>query len=168
MAAQSEAFDKAIGQIIAPALAHLGFRPGRGRTFRRFSADGTAAEIVNFQLGQRSLAGRFSVNLGLFLAGDAPDVAVNQAKEYNCSPARRSRLGLTASPRFPRLAALPLVGLLLQPRDKWWRAEPGRIENSLSEALQLLLAEGLPWLQRVSPNNSSESTPLRGSAELKR
>ena len=164
MAAQSEAFDRAIGLIMAPALADLGFRPGRGRTFRRLSADGTAAEIVNFQLGQRSLAARFTVNLGLFVAGDAPNVAVNQAKEYDCLPARRSRLGLTTPPRFPRLAELPVAGLLFQTQDKWWRAEPSRIEESLSETLQLLKAEGLPWLQRVSPNNSSKLTPRRGAA----
>ena len=150
MTARTEAFDEAIGLVIVPALAHLGFVPGRGRTFRRLCADGTAADIVNFQLGVRSLEGRFTVNLGLFLAEDAPDVAVNQAKEYNCSPARRSRLGLIRPPRFPRLAALPLVGLPFQPRDTWWRAEPGHVKDSLREALNLLLAEGLPWLEGES------------------
>lgn len=104
------AFDEAMGEVIAPVLAGMGFRRGRGRAFRRLAADGSAAQLVEFQLGQRALAGRFTVNLGVFLAADAPGVAAADAREYHCAPHRRSRLGMLAAPRHPRLAAMPLVG----------------------------------------------------------
>ncbi len=159
------AFDEAMGEVIAPVLAGMGFRRGRGRAFRRLAADGSAAQLVEFQLGQRALAGRFTVNLGVFLAADAPGVAAVDAREYHCAPHRRSRLGMLAAPRHPRLAAMPLVGAVFGPKDRWWPVGggPDRAARSLSAVRDLLVAHGLPWLQRMSPEHAFAPVPLRGA-----
>lgn len=151
MPRQPATFDRAVRQLVAPVLVDLGFRGDRGRTFRRVSGDGTAAEIIDFQRGQRSLAGRFTVNLGVFFAGDAPAITVGHAREYHCAPARRARLGLLAPPAYPRLAAVPILGVFFQPKDTWWRFGPDYDQTGkrVSVALRLLMAEGIPWLERV-------------------
>lgn len=153
MARHSRTLDTALRQAVAPALAAHGFRFDGSRTFRRLSDEGRVAEIVNFQLGQRSLAGRFTVNLGVFVLGDAAGVGAGQANEYHCAPARRARLGLIEPPRFPRLAGLPYLGALFAPKDRWWpiAAEPARAPAAVAEALERILGHGLAWFRSVHP-----------------
>ena len=155
MTARASAFDQALRRLAVEALQAEDFRFDRKRTFRR--AVGPAVQIVNFQLGQRSMEGRFAVNLGVYLPGDAlgtaPDLAPDQAMEYHCAPQRRERLGRLLPRRLPALQDLPYVGLLFGPKDVWWPfSEDARAtEASVARSLAALREYGLPWFARKTP-----------------
>lgn len=82
MSTRAAAFDKALREIAVPARSAQGFNFNGSRTFRRVSADCRICWIIDFQVGQRSTAGKFTVNLGVFVEGDGADVSVSQANVH--------------------------------------------------------------------------------------
>lgn len=153
MSARTSAFDQALRAVAVPALAPHGFRFDGGRTFRRVSADGRICLIVNFQLGQRSMAGKFTVNLGVFADGDGPGIEPNRANEYDCRADRRTRIGALIPQRFPRLVGLPFVGFLFGAFDRWWpfSEDETRTRAALSTAVEAVVSHGLDWLAAREP-----------------
>lgn len=153
MSSRASAFDKALRDVAVPALAAHGFKFDGSRTFRRLLGDGRSSQIVNFQLGQRSLEGTFTVNLGIFIEGDRLGVRPDHAKEYDCQFERRTRIGALIPPRFPRLASLPLVGMLFGIPDKWWpfSDDLSRTCASVSTAVDMIAGHGLGWLSASRP-----------------
>lgn len=147
MSAQSLVFDDALRRIAVPALAAHGFAYDASRTFRRVSADGKHADLINVQLGQRSLEGKFTVNLGVFRADDNPGIDVRKAKEYHCPMSRRVRIGLVVPPRLPGLAKLPAVGFLFGGQDRWWRFSTDEAMTGLEmqHVVGLVIEHGLAW-----------------------
>ncbi|MGI9318616.1 MAG: DUF4304 domain-containing protein, partial [bacterium] len=71
MTARSDTFDACLIEIVSPKLIDIGFEFDKSRTFRRFADQQTVAEFINFQLGQRSLEGKFTVNLGVLTQKEA-------------------------------------------------------------------------------------------------
>lgn len=112
------------------------------------SSDRQRCAIVNFQLGQRSLAGKFTVNLGVFAEADSPGINVARANEHDCRFDRRLRLGELVPHRFSRLAGLPYVGSLFGPRDRWWSFPDDGVHThaAMSVVVDQIVAHGLHWL----------------------
>jgi hypothetical protein len=156
VAAAAKTFDGGLRAVIHPALAARGFVFDGNRTYRRELAGGVL-QLVNFQLGQRSLEGHFAVNLGVYVpgeldAGDAP-ASPARTREYHCAWGRRERLARVRPVRFPRLGELPWLSVLFGPSDTWWRhAADERVTcASLAKALELLEQHGFAWLDRMTP-----------------
>lgn len=148
MSARTSAFDRALRGTALPALAAHGFRFDGGRTFRRLSEDGRICRIVNFQLGQRSMEGKFTVNLGVFVEGDGSGIETSRAHEYDCRRDRRARIGALIPQRFPRLVGLPFVGFLFGSLDRWWSfsEDDARTRAAMSAAVEATVSHGLDWL----------------------
>lgn len=153
MSTPAKVFAPALRSTVVEPLRAAGFVFDGSRTFRRIEADGSAARIINFQLGQRSLAGQFTVNLAVYFAGSAlqgrESVTPEKAMEFHCEPAQRQRLGLLLPPRATLLARLPVIGLLFGPQDHWWECstDQAQTEAELRRALSALESYGLPWLE---------------------
>ena len=148
-------FDRALREVAKSRLEPLGYKFDGRRTFRRSVAAGRCAQIVNFQLGQRSLQGRFAVNLGVFIAGrdSAPaDVTVENVMEYHCPAERRQRLGLLMPRASEALERFPGIGILFGRKDKWWpfSADAASTQVRLREATDAIERYGLPWIEQVS------------------
>lgn len=152
MSARASAFDKALQEIAVPALTAHGFRFDGSRTFRHLSEDRRTSQIINFQLGQRSMAGKFTVNLGVFVQGDRRGVSPSQANESDCPFERRTRIGALIL-RFPKLASLPFIGFLFGSPDKWWTFsdDPTRTAAAVSAAVDKVTAYGLSWFNASGP-----------------
>ncbi|WP_354549945.1 DUF4304 domain-containing protein [Rhodanobacter soli] len=153
MSTRFDAFDRALREIAVPALSAHGFKFDGSRTFRRLSQDRSVSELVNFQLGQRSMSGKFTVNLGVYADGDSPGISADQAKEHDCAPARRTRLGPLIPTRFPALAKLPYIGFLFGPGDKWWSCSDDATQMGLvmPVVVNKIIQCGLPWHKVSGP-----------------
>ena len=153
MSTRSDAFDDALRLVVVPVLAKHGFKFDGNRTFRRLSADQRVSELVNFQLGQRSLSGKFTVNLGVYVDGDSSGINVGQAKEHHCPHDRRTRIGHLIPAKLPVLAKLPYIGLLFGHRDKWWSfsGDIAQLRAILSTVVAKIVLYGLPWHKANGP-----------------
>ena len=153
MSVRASAFDKALRGIAVPALSTHGFKFDGSRTFRRLSQGGRICQIINFQLGQRSMEGKFTVNLGIFAEEDCPAVSANGAHEYDCRSQRRTRIGALIPLRFPKLANLPFVGFLYGAPDKWWSfsEDESHTYEAVSTVVDTISAYGLGWLNTIGP-----------------
>lgn len=94
------------------------------------------------------MAGKFTVNLGVFVEGDSAGVGADRAKEHDCRCDRRTRIGAVVPVRFPSLARLPLVGLLFGAQDRWWHFsdDPTPTHEAVSAAVGKIAAHGFAWL----------------------
>lgn len=150
--------DKAIEKIAAPVLEPDGFRYGAKRTFRKVGA--TTCRIINFQVGTRWMAGKFTVNLGVycpeFFLYDGKPPPLQEACEWNCLPGFRERLGKLAKSPWTRLWT-GFLGpsedawwkeILYGSHDRWWRfsADEEQTNTSVRKALALIKTVGFPWL----------------------
>ncbi|PTS82663.1 hypothetical protein DBR00_16185 [Pseudomonas sp. HMWF032] len=151
MSARASAFDNALREIAVPALASHGFKFDGSRTFRRFSEGRRTCLIINFQLGQRSMAGKFTINLGVFVEGDNPGISTSRANAYDCRFERRTRIGALIPLQFPKLASLPWIGFLFGGPDKWWvfSDDSSDTDAVLSDAVDKITAHGLSWLNTI-------------------
>lgn len=152
----------AVRKIVAPALKEEGFAYDGKRFFRRHHPDGRV-DIVSYQLGLRSIAGRFTVNLSIYLPGDYdagsdPKFRAERVTDGHCVPSRRTRLGMLVPPAIPALARLPKLGFLFQPKDQWWPcgSSQEQTEREVASTLRLLRDVGLRWF-----NPPARPSPLR-------
>jgi hypothetical protein len=135
-------FDKALRRVAKPALEAHGFKFDGRRTFRR-DADGKSIGI-EFQLGTRFMAGRFTVNL---LNGE-----------------RFARMGTVRETRWSRFVNRmfgtynPWWKGILLPKDKWWklRATEARMDATLRQVVVMIEEHGLPWLTRSATKGSGQ------------
>jgi hypothetical protein len=111
------------------------------------------SELVNFQLGQRSLAGKFTVNLGVYVDGDSSGVNAGQAKEHDCPHGRRVRIGQLIPAKLPVLSKIPYIGFLFGHADKWWpcSGSPAQLKATLSAVVDKIVLHGLPWQKASGP-----------------
>lgn len=145
----ARSFTRRLREEAAPALAPLGFVFDGSRTFRRFPEGRAGVQIVNYQLGERFLAGRFTVNLAVYdPARCAAQVDATKALEYHCDAALRQRLGLLTPSRWRALERLPVAGRLFRPKDTWWAADDA---TAIAEAGSAVTAYGLAWLEAHTP-----------------
>jgi Domain of unknown function (DUF4304) len=154
MAAFAASFSQQLRQLVVPAFADAGFVFDGSRTFRRFPQGTPCAQIVNFQLGERFMEGKFTVNLAVYDPDDASArVEPKKAFEYHCSARLRQRLGVLLPTPLGTFARLPVFGFLFLPRDKWWRADAPK---AMDEARDAIFAYGLAWLESNTPPKAIE------------
>ncbi len=150
----------AIRQRLKPVLFAHGFVCDQNaRTFRKSVAGCT--QIINVQVGVRSLQGQFTINLGVYhpeFRADAYFAPVSShPMEHQCVVRRRlsslRETGLTRLFRsWIRSEDSFLKFWLLTPGDKWWpfSADEQQIASSIASVETLLLAKGLDWLAQNS------------------
>jgi hypothetical protein len=161
--------DRHIEEVIAPALARLGFSPSPRRSFHRnVSHEGTVTtQIVEVQVGVRSMAGRVTINLGVFnaayLPSDWPAAAVPPL-ESNCLPSLRERLGRVMRPSG-WLARIGFGG-----RDRWWRqSDSDESMRRTCEAMRTALMDpGLAWLEQQTSRTALETARAAVEAARRR
>ncbi len=146
-------FDKELRDGVAPILGPHGFEFGDRRTFRRRVSHPSRESvwIIEFQVGDRYLAGMFTVNLAVsdrkFLHF-TPEEGIEMPQSYHCLPPMTQRLGYPIeNPPGLFWRLLRLLGL--GPWDKWWKqSEDGdRMKETLREVTALLLTRGISWLE---------------------
>ena len=142
-------FDRQVARVFAPVLVAHDFGAD-GRVFRSPRV-GPGQEglvlVVDLQVGVRALAGRFTVNLGVFDPALWPSASL-APREHDCHPELRQRLGLLLPPARRGLLGR-LLGRAVGPRDVWWpqAEDAGRMARTLAEVAALTVAHGLPWLE---------------------
>ena len=155
MAGAERSFTRRLREEGAPAFADIGFVFDGSRTFRRFPQGPACVQIINFQLGDRFMSGRFTVNVAVYdPARCAVQVESKKALEHHCAPALRQRLGFLIPSRLRALERLPIVGLLFRPRDTWWAADD---VTAIVAAREAVIAHGLPWLETHTPGEAGSS-----------
>lgn len=60
MTARSDMFNECLMEVVSPKLGEIGFKFDKSKTYRRLTNSHTIVEIINFQLGQRSMEGKFT------------------------------------------------------------------------------------------------------------
>jgi exonuclease III len=156
--------DLCINEIVVPFLILNQFVYTKGtRTFRKRDHKNGFIWIIDFQTGQRSMEGRFTVNLGVFFPvlyrESAYEEPPEEPREFHCHPQYRQRLGSlreTAFTAFFRYLVKDSSHLFTQwlttPPDRWWRfSEDKQVTmRSLKGVLKDLEELGLPWLKAKS------------------
>jgi hypothetical protein len=141
------AMDEAQAQL-RPFLEERGYRL-RTRTCNRKSIDGLT-HVLNFQMGQRFLQGKFTVNLGVNVPEvwrtefeSEPRPFVNEAE---CCI--RRRLGTLGPDR----------------RDQWWKLPLG--DSGMADLKLRLERDAFPFFARFQTRDSilSELGPLKGNS----
>jgi hypothetical protein len=140
----SKTVDKQIRAVVWPRLRDAGFVKIAGRNTWRFQE--RSIDVVNFQSFNSYLAAgvgcttfSFAVNLGVYYpcTEDAPwaDRKCALPKEFDCQARRQPR---------KRIAQVEL-----DRADIWYvRANGTNVSEVVSDATDVLVAEGLPWLAR--------------------
>lgn len=132
---------------LRPFLEERGYR-WRVRTGNRKTGDGLI-HVLNFQMGQRSLQGKFTVNVGVYV----PEVA-------------RAHFG-SDTPSFihePTCCIRRRLGSLgPEQRDLWWKLPLGWF--GISGLKRRLERDALPFLARFETRDFilQELTPLKGN-----
>jgi hypothetical protein len=145
----ARSFTRRLREEAAPALAELGFVFDGSRTFRRFPAHRACVQIINYQLGERFMSGRFTVNVAVYdPARCVAQVDAKKALEHHCAAPLRQRVGLLIPSRLRPLERLPIVGTLFRPRDTWWAADDA---TAIVAAMDAVVTYGLAWLEAHTP-----------------
>ena len=154
--ARLKELEKSISTEVSPVLRQEGFVfDRRMRTFRR--QVGSCFQIINFQLGTRSMEGHFTVNLGIYhpvYREDPNSECPEFPEESHClirerlSLLRDTTLTKIFRHKFKQVDSF-LKWWLTTPTDVWWKFSeaPGQTRNSMAAVLTLLQARGLPWLE---------------------
>ena len=148
MTARSETFAECLNEIVSPKLNDIGFSFDKSRTYRRLVHDQTGVEIINFQLGQRRLEGKFTVNLGVLLPHEEQDLDLLKAYPYSCN--YQSRIGSVLPPKSELLKTVPYLEMIFGSHDKWWRfsADKEFTSRQGSEVCEKIIKYGVPWLEK--------------------
>lgn len=127
-------FNESLRNLVQPALQRRGFAFDGRRRFSRTEHGQTA--IIEFQIGQRFMDGRFTINL-------------------MCDE-KFQRLGLVRDTPWSRLIERLFGGFnpwwkaLFLPKDKWWRlgTSATSTDKQVLAALHCLETYGLRWLEQ--------------------
>lgn len=155
-------FDTQLKQLARPELVSKGFAFDGRRVFRRpVQLDAfTAIQIIEFQLGIKSLVGKFTANVGVFSSRFHPKgwpPVADAPVTCDCLPAMRQRLGYFFDPPQSLLRSV-LGHPKLQRHDFWWEqfTDEQKMAQSLQSVLNCLKVEALPWLDLLSCRESFE------------
>lgn len=159
MSETSKTFTQALKNVVVPDLQDRGFVFDGSRTFRRFLPDGSV-QIINFQLGLRSLAGKFTVNLGVWHANSAQSSSafdVKKVREYDCPKGCHERLACLIPGSLSFLQPIPFLGVFFSPRDRWWphSSAAAFTEKYLRDVMKAMGRYGFPWLEKSTKQVSS-------------
>jgi len=152
MTARSDTFDECLVKLVNPQLSGVGFKYDRSRTFRRLVNNDTAVEIINFQLGQRRLEGKFTVNLGVLSENEAREKGIELSKAFPYSCQFQDRIGCVLPPKSERLKDIRYLGMIFGSHDKWWRfsADKEFTLRQLGDVCDKIINYGIPWLEARS------------------
>lgn len=83
--------DEGIKEIVVPFLKEKKFDyTPKTRTFRKTNPEDGGTWIIDFQAGQRSMEGRFTVNLGVFnpdlYSESEQESPLAEPREFHCHP----------------------------------------------------------------------------------
>lgn len=146
-----------LSQVVKPEMVSRGFHyDSSTRTFRKPS--GVCIQIVDFQVGVRTMEGQFTVNLAVYhpeYRNPAPPDYPDRPREFNCLyefRKRLSRLRDTPFTKFFRFFLRNSDGWLVTPTDYWWpfTSDEAQVAKELGLVRRLLLDRGLAWLDRNS------------------
>jgi hypothetical protein len=157
-----KALESGIRQLIKPEMVSRKFSyDSSTRTFRRTS--GECIQIVAFQIGVRSMEGKFTVNLAVFHPDHCDPASrallPDRPRDFHCRMDFRRRLSVlrdTPLTRFFRSRVRSTDSLLkwwlVTPSDNWWSftADDEQVATELGLVKELLLSRGLDWLDRNS------------------
>ncbi len=123
------AFERSLNGIVKPALMERGFRPQA----RQFILDGRGR--IEFQLGVRFMAGKFTVNV---IVGNESN-RIGQLRQTAWTRLLDRIFGMRPS----------LLKSLLMPKDKWWRLteDQAMMDRTMHEVLARLVRDALPRFQ---------------------
>lgn len=154
MLSRAKIFDRVLRDIAVPELIDSGFHFDGSRTFRKINRNAAVAQIINFQLGQRSIAGKFTVNFGVFHEGDFSGVGFANACEYDCLWAKRTRIGQIIPSKLSPLQAIPFIGWLFGTPDRWWKfSEDEQLtRKNIGQVLSYIKCYGIAWLDSKAAN----------------
>ena len=152
MTDRSDTFDECLAELVSPKLNDIGFDFDKSRTYRRIVNDQTVVEIINFQLGQRRLEGKFTVNLGVLSRDQAQAKGVELKKAYPYSCQYQDRIGCVLPPKSELLADVPYLGMIFGSHDKWWRfsADKEFTLRQVRDVCGKIINYGIPWLENHS------------------
>jgi hypothetical protein len=154
--AKRKQFYRQLKKLVQPELLSKGFDFDGKRVFRKsvqFDSY-TGIQIIEFQLGIKSLVGKFTANVGVFSSQFYPKdwhPIVDEPLTYDCFPAMWKRLGCFFDP--PQSWIRSVLGCPKPPRSNyWWEqyADEQKMAKSLQSALTCLKAEVLPWLDLLT------------------
>src|SRR3989442_1325327 len=120
----AKTLERGIRQLIKPEMVSRAFSyEASTRTFRRRS--GECIQIVDFQIGVTIMAGKFTVNLGVFhpeyCDAVSPELVPDKPRERHCLMEFRERLSLlrdTPLTKFFRNRVRSTKWWLVTPTDK--------------------------------------------------
>jgi len=152
MTARSKALDECLAELVSPKLNDIGFDFDKSRTYRRIVNDKSVVEIINFQLGQRRLEGKFTVNLGVLSQDQAQAKGVELKKAYPYSCQYQERIGCVLPPKSELLKDIPYLEMIFGSHDRWWRfsADKEFTLRQVSDVCEKIISYGVPWLEKYS------------------
>ncbi len=144
-------FDRQLRAEVAPKLLQRNFTFS-DRTFRRaVTHEGTiSTQIVEFQVGQKRLSGKFTVNLAVYnadVSSQSLSPSTTEPHSYDCQFDLVQRLGFFRPPQltlFDRLLRRTRIAT-----DYWWMQHENAqlMRRELNDVEEVLLAHGLTWLE---------------------
>lgn len=152
MTARSDTFDQCLVEVVSPKLDEIGFKFDSSRTYRRLVNSETVVEIINFQLGQRRLEGKFTVNLGVLTEDQAQSKGVELTEAYPYSCQFQNRIGCVLPPKSELLKDVPYLGMIFGSHDKWWRFSGDKefTLRQVNDVYEEIINYGVPWLEAHS------------------
>lgn len=155
-------FNRQLKKSVSPRLMSAGFAFDQKRTFRRILKFGdiSVCQIVEFQVGIKSVTGKFTVNLGVYSNSFRP-IDWNDCGElpnsWDCLPGKSVRLGRFYKPKqslIKRIFRVPVFSY-----DHWWaQAETEKVmDETFNEVSDLILGDGSAWFDENSTISSLRS-----------
>lgn len=152
-------FNRQLKKIVSPRLTIAEFKFDEKRTFRRVLHCGgiSLCQIVEFQVGIKSLTGKFTVNLAVYSNSFRPSDWKDPGDlpgSWNCLPGKSIRLG-----QFYKRKRSLIERILRAPfssSDHWWgqSEKETAMDATFNEVTDLILGEGLAWLDENSTTRS--------------
>jgi len=152
MTARSDTFDECLAEAVTPKLIEMGFMFDKSRTYRKLVNANATVEIIGFQLGQRRLEGKFTVNLGVLTQTEADEKGIEliTANPHSCR--YQNRIGCVLPPKSEMLKNIRYLGMFFGSHDKWWRfsAEKEFTLRQVKDVYEEIVDHGIPWLENYS------------------
>ena len=144
--------DECLEEAVTPKLTDMGFIFDKSRTYRRLVNEGITVGIVNFQLGQRRLEGKFTVNLGVLSQAEAIEKDIELKKAFPHSCRYQNRIGCVLPPKSEMLKNVRYLGMIFGSHDKWWQfsADNEFTLLQVKEVCEMIINYGIPWLENHS------------------
>ncbi len=156
MNSRTKIFNGILRSDVKPFLTNKGFEFDNSRTFRRASGKNNQIEIINFQLGVRSMEGKFTVNLGVYEPTDDQKFDLQKVMPHDCADFAQARLGEIIPAKLNNFNNMPILGFFFGQSDRWWRftEDEFKTKKNMQAVVDILNKYGLNWLTNVYRENT--------------